>query len=104
MAEDVQNVRWKEFEDLGEVEVRKRLARHIWDEDKERLARQWLESKEWSRSSEDSRATVAIAKEANDLARSANDIARSNNIIATVALIFAVIAIAISIIGLFLKR
>jgi hypothetical protein len=29
MADDVQDVRWKEFEDLGEEEVRKRLAAHI---------------------------------------------------------------------------
>ena len=43
MADDVQDVRWKEFEELGEEEVRKRLGAHIWGEDKERLARQWLE-------------------------------------------------------------
>ncbi len=104
MAEDVQDVRWKEFDGLGEEEVRKRLAAHIWGEDKERLARQWLESREWSRSSEDSRATLALAKEANDLARSANDIARSNNTIAMIAIIAAVIAIAVSVFGLFLKK
>ncbi len=100
MAEDVQDVWWKELDGLGEEEVRKRLAAHIWGEDKERLARQWLESKEWSRSSEDGRATLALAKEANDLARSANDIARSNNIIAMFAVVVAVIAIAVSIFSL----
>jgi len=37
---DMQEVRWKEFEDLGEEAVRKRLD--IWDEEKAGLARQWL--------------------------------------------------------------
>jgi hypothetical protein len=39
MADNVQDVRWKEFEELGEEEVHKRLAAHIWSEEKERLAR-----------------------------------------------------------------
>jgi hypothetical protein len=30
----VQDARWEEFEALGEEEVRKRLAAHIWGEDK----------------------------------------------------------------------
>jgi hypothetical protein len=104
MAENVGDLRWKEFEELGEEEVHKRLAASIWGEEKARLAREWLQSKEWSRSSADSRATLAIANEANDLAQSANDIARSNNIIATIALVVAVIAIAVSILALFLKK
>jgi hypothetical protein len=96
MTDDVQDFRWKEFEQLGEEEVHKRLGTHIWGEDKERLARQWLELRETS-----------LARKANDLARraaeEANDIARTNNIIARLALVMAVIAIAISIISLFLK-
>jgi uncharacterized tellurite resistance protein B-like protein len=107
MADDVHDVRWKEFEGLGEEDVRKRLAAHIWSEEKERLARQWLELRGTSLAREANdlakRANDA-AKEANDLARSANDLSRSNNIIATLALIGAVIAIAVSILGLFLKR
>ena len=99
MANDVQDVRWKEFEQLGEEEVRKRLAQHIWREDKERLARHWLELQETSLARE---ANIK-AKEANDLAREANVIAHTNNLIATLALIMAVIAIAVSILGLFLK-
>jgi hypothetical protein len=39
---DIQDVRWKEFEDLGEELVRRRLAENIWDEEKAGLARQWL--------------------------------------------------------------
>lgn len=115
---------WHEFDALGEEEVRKRLGAHMFSEDKERLARQWIEYRESLDSSEARRRTLALATEANDLARSANEAAskfnsialaaaasaslsaeaaRTNNIIATLALIAAVIAIALSIIGLFLK-
>jgi hypothetical protein len=100
MTDDVQDVRWKEFEGLGEEDVRKRLAQHIWDEEKERLARQWLEL----RSTSLAREANDLARRANDAAREANKIARSNNFIAGLALFGAAIAIAISIIGLFLKR
>jgi hypothetical protein len=88
----------KNFETLGEEGVRKNLANHIWPEDIERLARQWLQSGEAAK-----RETLALAKEANDLAKEANNIARKNNVIATLALFGAGIAITISIIGLFLK-
>jgi hypothetical protein len=94
---DLQDVRWKEFEELGEEEVRKRLAGHIWGEDKERLARQWLEAREAAKAAENRRKTLALAKEANDLARSANDVARRNNIVATLALVVAMIALGVSI-------
>jgi hypothetical protein len=99
MAEDVQDVRWKEFEGLGEEDVRKRLGAHFWSEDKERLARQWLEHRETylAREAND------LAKRANDVAEKANDISRTSNIIATLALIVGVIALALSILGLFLK-
>jgi len=90
----------KEFVDLGEEEVRKRLAMHIWLEDKERLAHHWLELR-----------STSLAREANDLARKANDvakeanlIARRNNSIAALALIGAGVAIIVSILGIFLKR
>jgi hypothetical protein len=39
----VHDVRWREFEELGEEEVPRRLGAHIWSEEKERLAYQWLE-------------------------------------------------------------
>ena len=100
MADDVQDIWQREFEDLGEEAVRKRLSASIWDGDKERLARQWLELR-----------STSLAREANDLARRANDaaneanlIARNNNMIAGFALVAAGIAIAISILGLFLRR
>jgi hypothetical protein len=100
MADEVQDVWSKEFEELGEETVHKRLAAHIWGEDKERLARQWLEL----RSTSLAREASDLARRANDAAREANIIARTNNIIAMFALGTAVIAIAVSIIGLFLKR
>jgi hypothetical protein len=94
---------WKEFEDLGEDDVRKRLGAVVWDGTKQVAARQWLEAREADKGAENRRETLALAKEANDLAKEANDVARANNRIAALALIGAGIAIAISIIGLFLK-
>ena len=95
---------WRtEFANLGEEEVRKCLAMHIWVEDKERLARQWLQSAELAKAAENRRETLALAKEANDVAKEANRIARTNNIIATLALVGAGFSITISIIGLFLS-
>ena len=95
MTDDV-----KEFEGLGEEEVRKRLSASIWGEDKARLARQWLEDRETSLA----RDANDLARRANDAAKEANDIARRNNFIAMLALFGAGIAITVSIIGLFLKR
>ena len=100
MADDVQDVRWKEFEELGEEKVRKHLSERIWGEDKERLARQWLELRQTSLARE----ANDLARRANDVAKEANDIARRNNFIAALALFGAGIAITVSIIGLFLKR
>ena len=99
MADVVQDIWLKEFEELGEDQVRERTAAGIWGvPDKARLARQWLELR-----------STSLAREANDLARransarEANDVARTNNIIAMFALGMAGMAIAVSIIGLFLK-
>ena len=122
---DPNDARWQEFESLGEIEVRKRLAAHMWSEEKEALARQWIEYRESFDSSASRANSLALAREANDLARKANSsaseanviaresassaklsakAARSSNIIATAALIAATISIALSIIGLFLKH
>jgi len=103
MPGDVNDDRWNEFETLEEKEVRERLAAHVWSEDIEALARQWLEFRESFKASESRREAVALAQEANDLAKKANDLAIYNNIIATIALIIAGIAIAVSILGVFLK-
>jgi hypothetical protein len=103
MPSDVHDDRWNEFETLEETEVRERLAAHVWSEDIETLARQWLEFRESSRASENRRDAVALAREADDLAKKAIDYTLSNYIIATIALIVAGIALAVSILGVFLK-
>jgi hypothetical protein len=97
MADDVHDVWRREFEDLGEEQVHARLGRHIWGEDKERLARQWLGLRETSLARE----ANDLAKKANDAAKEANDLAHRNNIIAALALVVAVIALVVS---LFLRR
>ncbi len=116
---------YKEFEELGPLEVRGRLASHvIAREDKVRHAQNWLEMKDHEERSARDAEAMALAREANSVARAANDLAssantiaeaaaasalesanaaRTNNIIATIALIAAVIAIAISIIGMFVR-
>ena len=99
MADDLQDVWLREFALLGEEQVRTRLAKHIWGEDKERLAHQWLEHQTTSLARE----ANDLARRANDVAKEANDIARTNNIIATLALVGAGFAITVSIIGLFLN-
>jgi len=100
MADVVQDIWLKEFEELGEDQVRERTAAGIWGvPDKARLARQWLEL----RSTSLAREANDLARRANDAAREANDIARTNNIIAMFALGMAGMAIAVSIIGPFLK-
>jgi hypothetical protein len=68
MTDDLLDVWSKEFEELGEQEVRKRLGAHIWLNDKERLARQWLELR-----------STSLAREANDLAMRANEAAKEAN-------------------------
>jgi hypothetical protein len=96
MANGFPNEWWKEFEGLGEDDVRKRLGAVVWDGHKQVAARQWLEAREAAKAAENRRETLAVAKEA-------NEIARSNKRIAMFALVMAGIAILVSIFGLFLK-
>jgi hypothetical protein len=72
-------------------------SRHRFGPRKERQARQWLEFRDWSKSSKDSRQSLGLT-------RKANEIARSRNTIDTVALIIAVTVIAVSIAGVSAKR
>jgi hypothetical protein len=100
MADDVQDIWLKEFEELGEDQVRSCTAAGIWGvPDKARLAREWLKLQETSLARE----ANDLARKANDAAKEANDLARTNNIIATLALVGAGFAITVSIIGLFLN-
>jgi hypothetical protein len=83
----------QEFDDLGEDVVRQRLAAHIWVEEKERLARDWLDM----RAPAQVRVANNAARNANDSAFRSEKAARVGNYIAATALVVAVIALAISI-------
>jgi hypothetical protein len=84
----------QEFDDLGEDDVHQRLAAHIWPEEKERLARDWLDM----RASAQIRVANAAARDANDAAWRSENAARVGNWITAAALVVAVIALAIAII------
>lgn len=113
----VVEAKYAEFEKLGPVEVRKRLASHVYGEDNARHAENWLALKDHEAESLSRDAIMTSAREANALAREANSIAReaadaaseaaraakNNNTIATIALAISVMAIATSVIGIFSK-
>ena len=113
MATGPDDTRWAEFEQLGEVEVRKRIVARVWSREKQELAEHWLRFQECTDSSASRRETLRLANEANDLARSANKAASEANviaqrsaaaawassIIAAAALIAAITAIVFSTIG-----
>jgi hypothetical protein len=100
---DQNDLRWQEFDSLGQVEVRKRVTAKIWTEEKAKLAHQWLAYQESQESSASRQKTLDVTKEAADLAKSAMEAARTSTMIATLALIAAAIAVVLSVIGLFLK-
>ena len=132
MSDEPRKTRWQKFDEMGEREVRARVAAQSWGEEKIAAAKQWLDQKASSDASTDSDATLAETRAANELARSANDLAevaitsaskanaiardasavakrsedaaRTNNVIAMLALVAAAIAIAISIIGIFIHH
>jgi len=83
----------QEFDDLGQDVVRQHLAADIWSEEKERLARDWLDM----RASAQVRVANAAARDANDSAWRSSMAARTGNWIAAAALVVAVIALVISI-------
>ena len=95
---DIQDVRWKEFEDLGEEAVRRRLAGSIWDEEKAGLARQWL-----TRNAPALPPVPAPMPTGNDLAKEAIKIAGTSKTIAWTAFALAVIALLSSIVALLLN-
>ena len=71
----------QEFDELGEDDVRKRLAAHIWSEEKERLAHDWLDM----RASAQVRVAIAAARDANNSAWRSSMAARTGNWIAAAA-------------------
>lgn len=93
---EIVEVRWREFEELGEMKVRQNLATHVYGEDNQRMAREWLAHKDQVRASEASRLNEASSREQIDIARSAKNAAWTAAIAAAIAAICATIAITIS--------
>ncbi|UDL88332.1 hypothetical protein LGH82_28740 [Mesorhizobium sp. PAMC28654] len=111
-------IRWKEFEKLGERAVRQNLATHIYGEENVRFAREWLESKRLDQEAALRDATLASQAEANAIARDAAseasraadaasrtaEAAESANKRATIAIVISIISaiatISIAIYGL----
>jgi len=95
MTDHIQE-RWRDFDALGELEVRQRLAAHVYGEDNERLAREWLEHGAQSRADEAERRSDASSSEQIRIARSAKNAAWAAAIAAIIAAICAAIAIIVS--------
>lgn len=101
---------WTELDELGEDEVRARLASHLYDSRKDPLVREWLRRQEASREDAVTREQLATARDAADAASRAAEAAesaareaRKANTNARIAQIIAAIAVIVSIAALFLK-
>ena len=108
---------WATFEQMGESEVRKRLAENRYGERTRPLVEEWLRRKEQERDDSLKREEMAIAHEAAtaarysadaardsaDHARQANRVSMQANKIAKIAIAVAATAAIISIIGIFSK-
>jgi L-fucose isomerase-like protein len=103
MARDELEIFYASFEKSGEVEVRRRLAQHHYDERGVRLAENWLKELEEKRSSSIKEEEIRLVRESNAIARDANKIAleakeasKFSNIIAIVAILFSLFALVVS--------
>jgi hypothetical protein len=74
--EDRESV-WREFERLGEEEVRLRIQFHVYDEQTSECARDWLAEREVINYGDDIRSVRAVARKANDAASAAYKIGQS---------------------------
>ena len=84
--------RWKQFEELGEAEVRKRLAAGIYGEPNLHAAREWLDYKEQQRQLDADADRRSSSADERRIARSAKNAAWIAAIAAIIAAIFAIIA------------
>ncbi len=105
---------YAELDEIGEDEVRTRLARRIYGGSREPLVEEWLRRKEQERNDSSEREQIAIAREAAAAARDSADAARDSaaeakeanrfakqaNTIAKIAIAVAAIAAIMSIIGI----
>ncbi|HEY7301598.1 MAG TPA: hypothetical protein VH684_27215 [Xanthobacteraceae bacterium] len=89
---------WAELDEIGEDEVRVRLATKYYSDVNERgpLAREWLQRRELSRAAEVERSREASSLEHMRIARSAKNAAWTAAIAAMIAAMFAAVAIVIS--------
>jgi hypothetical protein len=63
------------FENLGEKEVRERIAARIWNEERVSLANEWLRQQDQAKSDEEARKIATSREEELSIARDAKDAA-----------------------------
>jgi hypothetical protein len=95
---DSANLRWKQFDELGEEKVRKNLASHVYGEENTRIAREWLEHKAAAQRSVARARIDDSSREQIRIARSAKNAAWAAAIAAIIAVICAAISIGISLV------
>lgn len=66
---------WREFDELGTKEIRRRIDLNRYDPDASKCARDWLSQRELSRFSDDDRALRLIVQQTNNIARDSNLVA-----------------------------
>jgi hypothetical protein len=93
------DMRWNEFESLGEVQVRKNLADRIYSEEKTLLAREWLVHLESARQASEFARMEAISLEQSQTARSAKNAAWAAATAAMIAAAGAMIAAVCAVIA-----
>ena len=90
-----------EFEQLGGHEVRLRVQRAIWDQDKHRNAQAWLKEQDELLAKELGRQQMSIAQDAirtaSEAAQRAAAASQSQARMARAALMIAIVALAVSI-------
>jgi hypothetical protein len=90
-----------EFEQLGSHEVRLRVQRAIWDQDKHRNAQAWLKEQDELLAKEVGRQQMSIAQDAirvaSEAAQRAATASQSQARMARAALLIAIVALAVSI-------
>jgi hypothetical protein len=68
-SDQIHDLPLREFEKLGEEEVRLRLQFQVFDEDTAQRAQDWLDEREYAQFGDDIRSTRSFAARASELAR-----------------------------------
>jgi len=66
---------WREFDELGTNEIRRRIGLNRYDTDTSKCARDWLSQRELSRFVDDDRALRLLVQQSNNIARDSNLVA-----------------------------